>query len=125
MAAYLIPLEYVCELTDWTLHFIDQGESVEDAHEQACAAVTAVYLRDEAPVVGQARDERAAGFVARPPTAEHRQLGLPPFRWADVVKLPPTRNAAGAFEGQRAVNNEPRANSPRDIGGAQGGWRAA
>lgn len=124
--AYRIPPAFQPELRLWLGHFLAEGYSEPRAREHAAATVTGVYLRDldAEQLVGSEESEGDAprvGFVARPPENPPRALDLPPFRWADVVKLPPTRNAAGALEGQRAVEGEPRPNSPADIGG----WRAA
>ena len=81
--AYEIPPEFTAELTDWTLHFLDHGDSPELAHEHASAAVAGIYLRDEGPsAVVDDSDELP-------------RLELPPFRWGNVVPLPPdTRRAA-------------------------------
>ena len=126
--AYEIPPEFTAELTDWTLHFLDQGDSPELAHEHASAAVAGIYLRDEAPVAVVERG--AVSFVSHPPVGPHRQIGLKAFRWADVVPMPPGYTdevvaaaiAAAATTGARPVDGEPHANSPTDTGGAQGGW---
>lgn len=129
--AYEIPPEIVSELTDWTLHFLDQGDSPELAHEHASAAVAGIYLRDQGPVAVVERG--VVGFVSHPPIGPHRQIGLAAFRWGDVVPMPPGYTdevvaaaiAAAATTGARPVDGEPRANGPTDIGGAQGGWRHA
>lgn len=121
--AYEIPPELVAELTDWTLHFLDQGDDVEQAHEHACAAVRGVYLRDEQTPGAVTVVDAAPFFVARPletvPSAS-----LPPFCWADVVPLPPATGVAASGQGRRGHDGEPHPNGPADVGGVQGGWRA-
>lgn len=120
--AYPIPVEFVAELTDWTLHFLDQGDDVEQAHEHACAVVRGVYLRDE-QATGPVAGDVAPFFVAHPLEAVP-SAPLPAFCWGDVVPLPPATGLAASGQGRRALDGEPRANGPMDIGGAQGGWRA-
>lgn len=80
-------VEFVAELTDWTLHFLDQGDDVEQAHEHACAVVRGVYLRDE-QATGPVAGDVAPFFVAHPLEAVP-SAPLPAFCWGDVVPLPP------------------------------------
>lgn len=95
--AYPIPRAFASELRLWRAHFEAEGDSPERANEHARAVVTGVYLRDEEPsaVVDDSDELPRAGFVARPVEGDLPRLELPPFRWGDVVPLPPdTRRAA-------------------------------
>lgn len=125
--AYPIPRAFASELKLWRAHFEAEGDSPERANEHARAVVTGVYLRDEEPatLVDDSDELPRAGFVARPVEGALPRLELPPFRWGDVVPLPPEGPLAAAATGPRALDGEPHANSPTDVGGVQSGWRAA
>lgn len=97
--SYPIPRDLGPELKLWRAHFTAEGDSPERADEHARAAVTGIYLRDEEPAtlvdVDAVGELPRAGFVARPVEGDLPRLELAPFRWGDVVPLPPdTRRAA-------------------------------
>lgn len=111
----------------WRDHFVQGGSSLERAGEEAEATVDGVYLGtgvyDRSPAL-EADPGRERGFIARPldtvPSAT-----LPPFRWGDVVPLPPSGPVSTSAVGARPLDGEPRPNGPTDVGGPAGGWRAA
>lgn len=71
--------------TWWHDHFVIEGSSPERAQEEADATVRGLYLSTVSAVVeGPAH----VGFVATP-KAPHLSKTLPPFRWSDVVPMPP------------------------------------
>lgn len=113
----------------WREHFFATGSWFERAGEEADATVEGIYLGtgvyDRSPTL-EAPPSRGTGFVAEassrptPPSAT-----LPPFRWGDVVPLPPSGPVSTSAVGARPLDGEPRPNGPTDVGGTAGGWRAA